>query len=87
MNQAVIESNAITDVAAYMQELGRKARKASRALARALSGDMSGALEDFRYAVENWQSSEEQKQLRVEIIEALEAGQDPFTAEMVDKLQ
>lgn len=44
MNQAVFEPEAINDVAAYMQELGAKARKASRALARASTGAKNDAL-------------------------------------------
>ncbi|MES9872054.1 MAG: gamma-glutamyl-phosphate reductase, partial [Candidatus Sedimenticola sp. 6PFRAG7] len=37
-------SDQISDVAAYMSELGMKARSASRALAAATTGDKNGAL-------------------------------------------
>ena len=44
MNQAVSAPTSITDVAAYMQGLGTRARTASRALARATTGQKNAAL-------------------------------------------
>ncbi len=44
MNQAVSAPAAVTDVAAYMQELGARARIASRALARATTRQKDAAL-------------------------------------------
>jgi glutamate-5-semialdehyde dehydrogenase len=44
MNQAVSAPTSITDVAAYMQGLGARARAASRALARATTGQKNAAL-------------------------------------------
>jgi tetratricopeptide (TPR) repeat protein len=53
----------------------------SRGLAKALTGDFEGAIEDFKYYVE-WAKNdlrpEDERLKRVEWISALEAGKNPF---------
>ncbi|WP_371357275.1 WD40 repeat domain-containing protein, partial [Hydrocoleum sp. CS-953] len=50
----------------------------SRGLARALTGDIEGAIEDFQVYVE-WTDNEKNKAQRQEWIKALQAGENPFT--------
>ena len=50
----------------------------SRGLARALTGDIEGAIADFQVYV-NWTSNEERKAQRQEWIKAFQAGENPFT--------
>ena len=58
----------------------------SRGLARALTGDIEGAIADFQVYV-NWTSNEEKKAQRQEWIKALQAGENPFTDELLKELQ
>jgi WD40 repeat protein len=58
----------------------------SRGLARALTGDYSGAVADFQYFVDNYDDPELVNQRR-EWIEALKAGKDPFTTEVLEMLK
>ena len=58
----------------------------SRGLARALTGDVEGALEDFQAFVD-WTSNDEAKAQRQRWIEALRAGEDPFTPEELEHLR
>jgi WD40 repeat protein len=65
----------------------------SRGLARALTGDVEGAIEDFRYAVEYWQDRshndvrfEELITERQMWIEELEGGRNPFDEEALSEL-
>lgn len=62
----------------------------TRGLARALNGDMPGAIADFRAFIawsEANQPFEELRQWRAEWIAALEAGQNPFDAATLEKLR
>ena len=58
----------------------------SRGLARALTGDIEGAIADFQVFVE-WTSNEERKAQRQEWIKALQAGENPFTDELLKELR
>jgi hypothetical protein len=58
----------------------------SRGLARALTGDRAGAIEDFRPYLES-RASAEDKALRRRWIEDLEAGLDPFEPGDLAKLR
>jgi len=60
----------------------------SRGIARALTGDKQGAIEDFQAFIE-WadsESYEEEIKQRQSWIDALKAGKNPFTEEEIDKL-
>jgi WD40 repeat protein len=59
----------------------------SRGLARALTGDFDGAIEDFQVFVDWWATNEEEKAQRQRWIEALRAGEIPFTPEVLEALQ
>lgn len=58
----------------------------SRGLARALTGDIEGAVADFETFID-WTNNQEKKVQRQQWIEALEAGENPFTAEVLESLQ
>ncbi|NES76079.1 MULTISPECIES: hypothetical protein [unclassified Okeania] len=58
----------------------------SRGLARALTGDIKGAIADFQVSVE-WTSNEKKKAQRQKWIEALQAGKNPFTDEVLESLR
>ncbi len=58
----------------------------SRGLARALTGDIEGAIADFQVYVE-WTSNEKDKAQRQEWIQALQAGENPFTDEVLESLR
>ena len=58
----------------------------NRGLARALTGDYSGAIEDFQFFVEN-DNDENLIQQRQEWINTLKAGRNPFTAEVLKQLR
>ena len=58
----------------------------SRGLARALTGDIEGAIADFQVYV-NWTSNEEKKAQRQEWIKALQVGENPFTDELLKELR
>ncbi|VXD15041.1 WD40 domain-containing protein [Planktothrix paucivesiculata] len=57
-----------------------------RGLARALTGDFKGAIEDFKYFVE-WTNDDEMKAQRQGWIKELKAGKNPFTPEVLEKLK
>ena len=57
-----------------------------RGLARALTGDIEGAIIDFQVYVE-WTSNKEEKTQRQEWIKALQAGENPFTDELLKELR
>ncbi|MBD2462977.1 pentapeptide repeat-containing protein [Oscillatoria sp. FACHB-1407] len=61
----------------------------SRGLARALTGNIAGAAEDFQAVVESDRnySSDKRKQQQQTWLEALQAGQNPFTAEVLAELR
>jgi uncharacterized protein YjbI with pentapeptide repeats len=61
----------------------------SRGLARVLTGDLVGALEDFRAVVDSgeFDYSENVKQRRLRWIEALELGNNPLTPEELEELR
>jgi tetratricopeptide (TPR) repeat protein len=63
----------------------------SRGLARALTGDTTGAIEDFRFAVGAWQAQEECEYQPCEQREAwiaeLESGGNPFDEETLKELR
>jgi tetratricopeptide (TPR) repeat protein/DNA-binding winged helix-turn-helix (wHTH) protein len=58
----------------------------SRGLARALTGDIEGAIADFQVYV-NWTSNEEKKAQRQEWIKVLQTGGDPFTDKLLKELR
>lgn len=65
----------------------------SRGLARALMGDIEGAIEDFRAFVD-WMEEEGYREMykeeisqRQRWIDALRAGENPFTPEVLEKLR
>jgi WD40 repeat protein/tetratricopeptide (TPR) repeat protein len=57
----------------------------SRGLARALTGNLEGAIADFQFFVDN-SENEADKQLRQQWIQQLQAGQNPFTSEVLKGL-
>jgi hypothetical protein len=61
----------------------------SRGLARVLTGDLVGALEDFRAAVDSsaLDYSKRVKERRLRWIEALELGNNPLTPEELEELR
>ncbi|NES92202.1 WD40 repeat domain-containing protein, partial [Okeania sp. SIO2B9] len=58
----------------------------SRGLARALTGDLQGAIADFQVYVE-WTDGEKKKAQRQKWIEALQAGENPLTDEVLESLR
>lgn len=58
----------------------------SRGLARALTGDANGAIEDFRAAVEEWPGARDAVRTRQHWIEELQAGENPFTEPVLQDL-
>jgi hypothetical protein len=58
----------------------------SRGLARALTGDTSGAIEDFQAFID-WTSNDDRIAQRQAWITALEAGRNPFDAETLEQLK
>ena len=59
----------------------------SRGLARALTGDFAGAITDFQAFVDSSDQIEESKAKRRAWIEALKAGKNPFTPEVLEALK
>lgn len=59
----------------------------SRGLARALTGDRQGAIEDFQAFVDSPEFDEEYRNKRQQWIEALKKGEDPFTDEVLEELK
>jgi tetratricopeptide (TPR) repeat protein len=65
----------------------------SRGVARALTGDTNGAIDDFVFILEDLKKKEQtdllkgQKQQRTEWITALKAGKNPFDADLLRKLR
>ncbi len=57
----------------------------SRGLARALTGDVQGAIEDFEGSVGKW-SDERRSQQREGWLDALRRGENPFTPEVLRAL-
>ncbi len=57
----------------------------SRGLARVLTGNIAGAIEDFQVFV-NWTDNEEKRLKRQRWLEALRAGENPFTEEEMESL-
>jgi WD40 repeat protein/O-acetyl-ADP-ribose deacetylase (regulator of RNase III) len=57
----------------------------SRGLARALTGNIAGAIEDFQAFVD-WTDNEKKKLQRQHWIEVLRAGENPFTEEEIESL-
>ncbi|MEH1832658.1 MAG: pentapeptide repeat-containing protein [Nostoc sp.] len=66
-----------------------KASQDSRGLARVLTGDLVGALEDFQAVVDSGalNYSNDVKQRRLRWIEALKSGNNPLTPEELEKLR
>jgi regulator of sirC expression with transglutaminase-like and TPR domain len=58
----------------------------SRGLARALTGAIEEAIEDFQAFVD-WTDDEEKKVQRQRWIDGLRAGKNPFTPEVLEKLR
>jgi acetyl esterase/lipase len=59
----------------------------SRGLVRALLGDFDGAVEDFEFFIERIPESNPRRAQRQGWVEALRAGQDPFTPEVLAELR
>ena len=57
----------------------------SRGIARALTGNTKGAIEDFQAFIA-WTHYEELKSQRQSWIDALRGGKNPFTPEEMEKL-
>jgi len=57
-----------------------------RGLARALTGDVDGAVADFEAFVA-WTESDRDRKVRQEWIEALRRGENPFTPELLESLR
>ncbi len=58
----------------------------SRGIARALTGNKQGAIEDFQAFIKSADSDEGKKQ-RQGWIDALKAGKNPFSQEVIEKLK
>ncbi len=58
----------------------------SRGLARALTGDVAGAIDDFEAFVA-WTGNDRSRAQRQGWIDALRAGQNPFTPELLERLR
>jgi regulator of sirC expression with transglutaminase-like and TPR domain len=58
----------------------------SRGIARALTEDKQGAIEDFQAFIQSTDWDESKKQ-RLGWIDALKAGKNPFTQEEIEKLK
>jgi hypothetical protein len=58
----------------------------SRGIARALTGNKQGAIEDFQVFIKLTGWSEEEKKQRLGWIDALKAGKNPFTQQEIEKL-
>ena len=58
----------------------------SRGLARALTGDVAGAIDDFEAFVA-WTQNDRDRAQRQDWIAALRAGENPFTAEELRSLR
>ena len=72
------------ETAVALEPENRKFRD-SRGLARALTGNIAGAIEDFQAFVE-WTDDEERRLKRQHWLEALRAGENPFTEEEIESL-
>jgi uncharacterized protein YjbI with pentapeptide repeats len=74
---------------AVNQEPDNKAYQDSRGLARALTGDLAGALDDFQAVLDAgfFNDSEDEKQRRQRWVDALKAGNNPFTPEELEELR
>ena len=60
----------------------------SRGLARALAGDVPGAIEDIRFALEaEEERSDDHRSYRAEWLQELEAGGEPFDDEAVERMR
>ena len=59
----------------------------SRGIARALTGDKNGAIEDFQAFVNSPTIAKEYKTKRQGWINALKAGKNPFTDEVLQELR
>jgi WD40 repeat protein len=57
----------------------------SRGLARSLTGDYSGAIEDFQFFADNYADAELTRQRQQWILD-LQAGRNPFTPEVLEEL-
>jgi len=58
----------------------------SRGLARALTGNIQGAIEDYQFAIENY-DDEGYKTKAQGWLEVLKKGENPFTEEMLKELR
>jgi cytochrome c-type biogenesis protein CcmH/NrfG len=58
----------------------------SRGVARAMTGNTAGAIEDFQAFIKSTDSSDEKKKQRQGWIDALNAGKNPFPKEEIGRL-
>lgn len=72
---------------ALADEENKAGRRDSRGLARALTGDTQGAIEDFQPFVDSSNFDEESRNKREEWIKQLEEEEDPFTDEVLEDLK
>ncbi|OKH37638.1 hypothetical protein NIES2119_13110 [[Phormidium ambiguum] IAM M-71] len=74
---------------AVNQEPGNKGYQDSHGLARALTGDLTGALDDFQTVLNTgvFNYSKNKKQRRQRWVDALKAGNNPFTPEELKELR
>jgi tetratricopeptide (TPR) repeat protein len=63
----------------------REAFRDSRGITRALAGNIEGAIEDFQAYIA-WTDNDEWKLQRQRWIDALKAGENPFTSEEIETL-
>jgi hypothetical protein len=96
LQQQINQESAVSEtLARQIKKLGvtldpdNKRYQDSRGLAKVLTGDLVGALEDFRAAVDSgeFDFSEDVKQRRLRWIKALELGNNPLTPEELEELR
>ncbi|MEM9275674.1 MAG: hypothetical protein AAGA80_22340 [Cyanobacteria bacterium P01_F01_bin.143] len=79
--------NACEKAVALADEESKALHVDSRGLARALTEDTQGAIEDFLYYVENFKGDKIYIDKRKEWIESLKRGENPFTNEVLEYLK
>jgi len=83
--QAANVLEACKNAVAFASETEKGMFRDSRGVARAMTGDQQGAIEDFQAFIESTDSDNNKKQ-RQGWIKDLKAGKDPFTEEEIERL-